>query len=45
VAAASRHRDDVEQLHARIASVSSYIETFTRDDFAESHDRKIRCRG
>ena len=31
-----------EQLHARIASVSDYIGTFTRDDFAEVEQRKIR---
>lgn len=32
----------LEQLHARIASVQGYIETFTADDFAEVERRKIR---
>ncbi len=31
-----------EQLHGRIASVSSYIETFTREDFENIERRKIR---
>jgi uncharacterized protein len=31
-----------EQLSARISSVSSYIETFTRDDFDDLDRRKIR---
>lgn len=31
-----------EQLHARIAAVRGYIETFTRADFAEVDRRRIR---
>ena len=32
----------LEQLHARIAAVSGYIETFTREDYAEVAGRRIR---
>jgi hypothetical protein len=31
-----------EQLRARLASVVEYLETFTREDFAEAHERKIK---
>lgn len=29
------------ELHARIASVTSYLGTFAREDFADAHERKI----
>lgn len=31
-----------EQLRARLASVIGYLETFTRDDFADTVERKIK---
>jgi hypothetical protein len=39
-----KHEDTettAEQLHARIASVQSYLETFKPDDFAGAEDRRI----